>query len=121
MEKLSGKTALVTGSRDGFGRLVALATNDATAKAVRAATATTPIVWIGGDPVQAGLATSLAHPGGNVTASLFSRGPRSGESACRSSRRPSLRHPRLPILLHASRKLSKDNSFAKQAGNCRSR
>jgi putative ABC transport system substrate-binding protein len=26
-----------------------------------------PIVWIGGDPIQAGLATSLAYPGGNIT------------------------------------------------------
>jgi putative tryptophan/tyrosine transport system substrate-binding protein len=44
-----------------------VATNDATAKAARAATGTIPIVWIGGDPVQAGLATSLARPGGTVT------------------------------------------------------
>ena len=44
-----------------------VATNDATAKAARAATGTIPIVWIGGDPIQAGFATSLAHPGGNIT------------------------------------------------------
>jgi putative ABC transport system substrate-binding protein len=44
-----------------------VAANDATAKAARAATGTMPIVWIGGDPIQAGLATSLAHPGGNIT------------------------------------------------------
>ena len=44
-----------------------VAANDAIAKAIRAATDTIPIVWIGGDPIQAGLAASLAHPGGNVT------------------------------------------------------
>jgi putative tryptophan/tyrosine transport system substrate-binding protein len=37
------------------------------AQAVRAATRTIPIVWIGGEPVQAGFATSLARPGGNIT------------------------------------------------------
>jgi putative ABC transport system substrate-binding protein len=37
------------------------------AQAVRAASGTIPIVWIGGEPLQAGFATSLAHPGGNIT------------------------------------------------------
>ena len=37
------------------------------AHAVRAASGTIPIVWIGGEPVQAGFATSLARPGGNIT------------------------------------------------------
>jgi putative ABC transport system substrate-binding protein len=46
---------------------VIVAANDATAKAARAATATIPIVWVGGDPIQAGFATSLARPGGNIT------------------------------------------------------
>jgi putative ABC transport system substrate-binding protein len=46
---------------------VIVAVTDAIAQAVRAATGTTPIVWIGGDPMLAGLGTSLAHPGGNVT------------------------------------------------------
>jgi putative ABC transport system substrate-binding protein len=46
---------------------VIVAANDATAKAARAATGTIPIVWIGGDPIQAGLALSLARPGGNIT------------------------------------------------------
>jgi putative ABC transport system substrate-binding protein len=46
---------------------VIVAANDATARAARAATSTIPIVWIGGDPIQAGVAASLAHPGGNVT------------------------------------------------------
>ena len=46
---------------------VIVATNDAIAKAARAATGTIPIVWIGGDPIQAGFATSLARPGGNIT------------------------------------------------------
>ena len=40
----------------------------AIAHAARAATATVPIVWVGGDdPIQAGLAMSLARPGHNLT------------------------------------------------------
>jgi ABC-type uncharacterized transport system substrate-binding protein len=46
---------------------VIVALTYAIAKAVRAATGTIPIVWIGGDPIPAGLATSLARPGGNIT------------------------------------------------------
>jgi putative ABC transport system substrate-binding protein len=42
------------------------------AAAVRAATATIPIVLITVDPIAGGLVTSLAHPGGNITGvSLF--------------------------------------------------
>jgi putative tryptophan/tyrosine transport system substrate-binding protein len=44
-----------------------VASTDAIARAVRAATDSIPIVWIGGDPIQAGFATSLARPGGNIT------------------------------------------------------
>ena len=44
-----------------------VASTDAIAQAARAADGVVPIVWIGGDPVQAGLAASLARPGGNVT------------------------------------------------------
>ena len=36
-------------------------------QAVGAATATIPIVWIGADPIRAGLVTSLARPGSNLT------------------------------------------------------
>ena len=46
---------------------VIVASTDPIARAVRAATGTIPIVWIGGDPIQAGFATSLARPGGNIT------------------------------------------------------
>jgi putative ABC transport system substrate-binding protein len=46
---------------------VVIAATDAIARAVRAATDTIPIVWIGGDPIEAGFATSLARPGGNIT------------------------------------------------------
>jgi putative ABC transport system substrate-binding protein len=42
------------------------------AQAVRAATDTIAIVWIGVDPIARGLVTSLARPGGNITGvSLF--------------------------------------------------
>jgi putative tryptophan/tyrosine transport system substrate-binding protein len=46
---------------------VIVASTDAIAVAVRAAAGTIPIVWIGGDPIQAGFATSLARPDGNIT------------------------------------------------------
>jgi putative ABC transport system substrate-binding protein len=46
---------------------VIVASTNAITQAVRAAANATPIVWIGGDPVQAGFATSLARPGGNIT------------------------------------------------------
>jgi putative ABC transport system substrate-binding protein len=46
---------------------VIIASTNAVAQAVRTATGTIPIVWVGGDPIQAGFATSLARPGGNVT------------------------------------------------------
>ncbi len=46
---------------------VIVAITDAVAQAARVATGTIPIVWVGGDPIRAGLATSLAQPGGNIT------------------------------------------------------
>jgi putative tryptophan/tyrosine transport system substrate-binding protein len=46
---------------------VIVASTDAIARAARAASGTIPIVWIGGDPITAGLAASLARPGGNIT------------------------------------------------------
>jgi ABC-type uncharacterized transport system substrate-binding protein len=46
---------------------VIIASTDPIALAARAASGTIPIVWIGGDPIRAGLAASLAHPGGNIT------------------------------------------------------
>jgi putative ABC transport system substrate-binding protein len=46
---------------------VIVASTDAIARAVRGASGTIPIVWIGGDPITAGLAVSLARPGGNIT------------------------------------------------------
>jgi putative tryptophan/tyrosine transport system substrate-binding protein len=45
----------------------AIIANTATAQAVRAATDSIPIVWVGADPIRAGLVTSLARPGGNIT------------------------------------------------------
>ena len=46
---------------------VIVASTDAIARAIRTVGSTTPVVWIGGDPIQAGFATSFAHPGGNIT------------------------------------------------------
>src|SRR6516165_11274299 len=46
---------------------VIVASTDVIAQAARAANGVVPIVWIGGDPIQARLAASLARPGGNVT------------------------------------------------------
>jgi putative tryptophan/tyrosine transport system substrate-binding protein len=46
---------------------VIIASSDPIALAARAASGTIPIVWIGGDPIRAGLAANLAHPGGNIT------------------------------------------------------
>jgi putative ABC transport system substrate-binding protein len=51
---------------------VIVAISNPVALAIRAATATIPIEWIGVGPIEAGLVTSLAHPGGNITGvSLF--------------------------------------------------
>jgi putative ABC transport system substrate-binding protein len=44
-----------------------VATTNPIALAVRAASGSIAIVWIGSEPVRVGLATSLARPGGNIT------------------------------------------------------
>jgi putative tryptophan/tyrosine transport system substrate-binding protein len=54
---------------------VIVAVTDAIARAVSASTGSIPIVWIGGDPIQAGFATSLARPGGNITGVTVFAGP----------------------------------------------
>jgi putative ABC transport system substrate-binding protein len=51
---------------------VIVAISNPVALAALAATGTIPIEWIGVGPIEAGLVTSLAHPGGNITGvSLF--------------------------------------------------
>ena len=46
---------------------VIVASTNAIAQAIRAVTGRMPVVWIGGDAIEAGLAGSLARPGANVT------------------------------------------------------
>jgi hypothetical protein len=46
---------------------VIVSSGNAITGAVREATGTIPIVSISGDPIRSGFATSLAHPGGNIT------------------------------------------------------
>jgi putative ABC transport system substrate-binding protein len=46
---------------------VIVAVTDHNARAVHNANGTIPIVWIGGDPIEAGFAASLARPGGKIT------------------------------------------------------
>jgi putative ABC transport system substrate-binding protein len=46
---------------------VIVAQSNPVALAVRAATGTIQIVWMGADPIRAGIAASLARPGGNIT------------------------------------------------------
>jgi putative tryptophan/tyrosine transport system substrate-binding protein len=44
-----------------------VAHTNSVALALRAASGTIPVVWIGVEGIRSGLATSLAHPGGNIT------------------------------------------------------
>jgi len=46
---------------------VIVASTNPVALALRAATGTIPIVWLGVEPLRLGLATNVAHPGGNFT------------------------------------------------------
>jgi putative tryptophan/tyrosine transport system substrate-binding protein len=52
-----------------------IASSDAIAKSVHAANGTIPIVWIGGDPIGAGLTTNWVRPDGNITGVTVNVGP----------------------------------------------
>jgi putative ABC transport system substrate-binding protein len=57
-------------------RVAAIVVNNTATSAAKAATSTIPIVFVtGGDPVEAGLVTSLSRPGGNVTGVSFTATP----------------------------------------------
>jgi putative tryptophan/tyrosine transport system substrate-binding protein len=48
-------------------------------RAAKRATKTIPVVSVTGDPIRAGIVTSIAHPGGNITGFTISAGPEIGE------------------------------------------
>ena len=74
---------------------VIVALGDAIARAARAANGTMPIVWIGADPIEARFGRAWRARAATSPGSPFTREPRSGGSASRSSRKQSLRCPRL--------------------------
>jgi len=84
-----------------------LAITDAVAQPTRAATGTVSIVWVGGDPIQAGFVTSLARPGGNITGVTVNAGSArpsrvrdvvSPPTTCMTSKVPGATYgPRKPI------------------------
>jgi putative ABC transport system substrate-binding protein len=56
--------------------VVVIVANNASMSAAKAVTKTVPIVFVsGGDPIDAGLVTSLSRPGGNVTGVSFTTDP----------------------------------------------
>ena len=71
-----------------------IVTDHSLAPAVRAATATIPIVWIGVEPIRLGFAASLAHPGGNITGVSVQVDAEIWGNGCRSSKKPPFRYPR---------------------------
>jgi putative tryptophan/tyrosine transport system substrate-binding protein len=73
---------------------VTVALGDAIARAVRAANGAMPIVWVGGDPIEAGLATSLARPGGTITGVTVYPGAEIWGKRLQILRKQSLRCPR---------------------------
>jgi hypothetical protein len=63
-----------------------------------------PIVAILADPIRYGMVTSLARPGGNLTGVSVDAGTKSGKSAWKSSRPPSLQRPGRPFWAWGSSK-----------------
>jgi putative tryptophan/tyrosine transport system substrate-binding protein len=58
---------------------ILLSSGTVVTRAAKKATATMPIVSLTGDPIRAGIVTSIAHPGGNITGVTLSAGTAIGE------------------------------------------
>jgi putative tryptophan/tyrosine transport system substrate-binding protein len=90
VERLPGLAAELVA----LGLSVIVTTATGPTRAMKEATVTVPIVFVGvADPVGLGLVTSLARPGGNVTGLATSSGKRLPRSSSKSSRRRCRRPP----------------------------
>ena len=97
--------------------------HDQIVRAARTATSTIPVVVVGG-LIQYGLAASLLARAATSLGSATTQGTRSGASASRSFRKPSLRQPRsrsseFTERIPQHRRFG--TTFGKRADNCKSR